>query len=405
MLRWEVIMGIQLQVVAGPSQGKAFPLHPGMKVVIGRGDTVHIKLADPTVSRAHCVIDWVDNKPVLKDGGSKTGTRVNGKAITEHPLLPGEVFNIGTSQLRYHVDTPPPPQEAPDAPDDLTTPEELCDLADTKLGHYEIGEVVAVGKSGTVFQARDVKDKRLVALKVYVPEFAQSEEDLLRFIRAVKTMLPKRHTNLVTLYGGGKTGPYCWMAMEYVDGTDLEATINKMVKKDRLQWRIGLCMSLGICKGLHYIHSEQIVHRNLTPGNILVNKDGVAKLGSVILAKAMSGVHAKDVTVGGELLGDVRFLSPEQAGGGGPVDVRADIYALGAVMYNVLTGKPPFETKSPLSTVKWILEKEPVPPKEADPSIPDVLDKIVMKTLAKDREKRFQTAAELLRALEQIPTA
>ncbi len=401
-------MSAKLVVIAGPNKGQDFPLQENLKVTIGRGDTCGIRLADPTVSRVHCILELAGGRAVVKDNASRSGTRVNGKAVTEYTMQPNDVINVGTSQLRYDVELPPPPpveeeEEEEGNPEEAETPEQLCPLKGTKLGHFQIGDVVAVGGSGVVFKAQDLKDNREVALKVYLPEFAQGEEDLQRFIRAVKTMLPMRHPNLVTLYGGGKTGPFCWMSMEYVEGESLTETIARIGKKGKLDWRPALRVSFDLCRGLHYIHSENIIHRSLSPGNILFTRMGQAKLGSLILAKALSGALAKEITVGGELLGDVRFLAPEQAGAGGPVDGRADIYALGALVYALLTGKPPFEGKSPLQTATWILQKDPTPPRQVDPSIPEPIEKIVLKALKKKPQERFQSAAELLGELEALP--
>jgi serine/threonine protein kinase len=397
-------MPAKLQVVGGPVKGQVFALPDDGTVVIGRGDTATFRVVDPTVSRAHCSIEMTGAQALLKDAGSKTGTRVAGKPITEHLLKPDDVFVVGTSQIRFVVEQPP--REAPPAPEDeeTTDPEELRVLAGTKLGHFEIGEVVAVGNSGVVFQARDVKDNRDVALKVYLPEFAQSEEDLQRFIRAVKTMLPMRHSNLVTLYGGGKTGPYCWMSMEFVEGESLSEMIKRIGTAGKLDWRPALRIALNVARGLNYIHGENIIHRNLSPSNILFSRSGgAAKLGSLILAKALSGAMAREITVGGEILGDIRYLSPEQAGAGGTVDGRADIYSLGAVIYALLTGRPPFEGKTPLQTATWILQKDPTKPKEFDPNIPDELERIVLRALLKKPPERFQTASDMLAALEELP--
>jgi serine/threonine protein kinase len=398
-------MSAKLVVVAGPNKGKEYELGEQAKVTLGRGDTAQVKLADPTVSRAHCVLDWISGKALLKDNGSKTGTRVNGKAISaEHLLQPGEIISIGTSQLKFMVERPAPVDDDEEEEDEeATSPEELCVLKGTKLGHFQIGDVVAVGGSGVVFRAQDLKDNREVALKVYLPEFAQEEDDLQRFIRAVKTMLPMRHPNLITLFGGGKTGPYCWMSMEFVEGESLTETIGRIGKGGKLDWRPALRVAMDISRGLNYIHGENIIHRNLSPGNILFSRTGTAKLGSLILAKALSGALAKEITVGGELLGDVRFLAPEQAGAGGPVDGRADIYSLGTLVYALLTGKAPFEGKSPLQVATMILTKDAVPPRTVDPTIPEPLEKIVLRMLKKKADERFQSASELLDELERLP--
>jgi serine/threonine protein kinase len=394
-------MAAKIVVCGGPNEGQVFEMPEDSKVTIGRGDTAGLRLTDPTVSRVHCVIEYFGGQGHVKDCASKTGTKINGISISSQDLRPQAVITLGNTQVRFMPDPPAP--AAPEPQEEEKDPQELVKLSGTQLAHYDIGEVVAVGNSGVVFKAKDSKDDREVALKVYLPEFAENDVDVQRFIRAVKTMLPMRHPNVVTLYGGGKTGPYCWMSMEYVEGESLTETIARVGKAGKIDWRVALRIATDIGRGLFYIHSENIIHRSLSPGNILHTRLGETKLGSLILAKALSGALAKNVTVGGEFLGDVRYLAPEQVGAGGPVDVRADIYSLGALSYTLLTGKPPFEGKSPLQTATQILQRDLTPPCERNPQIPKPLERCVIKMLAKQPEDRFRTAGDLLSVLEELP--
>jgi serine/threonine-protein kinase len=283
--------------------------------------------------------------------------------------------------------------------------DELIKLSGTHLAHYQLGTVVGLGNSGVVFRAQDFKENREVALKVYTPEFAENDEALHRFIRAVKTMLPMRHSNLVTLYGGGKTGPYCWMAMEYVEGENLQETVDRIGQGGKIDIRPAVRVAIDISRGLHYVHDEKIVYRSLSPGNVLFSKLGTAKLGSLILAKAMSGALAKDVTVGGNFLGEVRYQSPEQVGAGGTVDGRSDLFSLGSLVYAMLTGRTPFEGNTPLQTATWILQKEPLSPRKLNPLVSEKLEKIVLRMLAKRPEDRYQKAMEVMAELEELPKA
>ena len=407
-------MSAKLVITAGPDEGKSFMIEDDTEATIGRGEAATIRLNDPTISRAHCIIAYSDGKAVLKDNASKTGTRINGKPVAQHILEMDEVISVGTTRIRFELLAvlKKRAEAAKEEEDDeeLAEPlgeseemEELGKLTGTKLAHFQIGPIVGAGNTGVVFKAQDTKDDREVALKVYMPEFAESEEALQRFIRAVKTMLPMRHSNLVTLYGGGKTGPYCWMAMEYVAGENLKETITRIGKGGKLDWRPAMRMCSDLSRGLYYIHGEKIIHRSLSPGNILFSRLGTIKLGSLILAKALSGALAKDVTVGGNFLGEVEYLSPEQVGSGGAVDYRSDIYSLGSLFYALLTGKPPFEGRSQIETATWIVQKEPNSPRKYDPNIPKPLEKIVLKMLAKKAEERFQTTGDLIAELEQLP--
>ncbi len=281
-------MGAKIIVVGGPNEGETYEMAEDSKATIGRGDSANFRLTDPTVSRVHCVVEYYGGQGVVKDCASKTGTKINGIAVAHQVLRPQAVITLGNTQVRFMPDPPPPP--APKVEDEEEKdPEELVKLSGTRLAHFDIGEVVAVGSSGVVFKANDFKDNREVALKVYLPEFAENDVDVQRFIRAVKTMLPMRHPNLVTLYGGGKTGPYCWMSMEYVEGESLTETIARIGRAGKIDWRVALRIATDIGRGLFYIHSESIIHRSLSPGNILHTRLGETKLGSLILAKALSG--------------------------------------------------------------------------------------------------------------------
>ena len=400
-------MPAKLIVIAGPDEGLVYPLEADEKVTIGRGEAASLRLADLTISRAHCIVEYESGIAIVKDNASKSGTRVNTKGIEEHLLRADDIISVGTTKIRFQAIVKQPPTDwnkEPPAidPDDLDS---LKKLSGTRLAHFDIGPVVAVGGSGVVFQGTDIKDKREIALKVYVSEFAKNDEDLQRFIRAVKTMLPMRHSNLVTLYGGGKTGPYCWMSMEYVDGESLKDTIDRIGQKGKMDWRPALRVALDICRGLHYIHGEKIIHRNLSPTNILFSRLGVVKLGSLILAKALSGALARDVTVAGNLLGDIYYLAPEQVGAGGAVDARADLYSLGTLFYTLLTGNTPFKGSNPIETASWIIQRAPKPPRKINPEIPELLENSVLKLLAKRPADRFQTAAELMIDLEQMSPA
>ena len=399
----QIDMPAKLVISAGPDEGKVFTLADDAAVTIGRAETANIRLTDPAVSRGHCTLEVRGGKAVLADLGSRTGTRVNGKLIAKHDLLTNEVINVGSTKLVFQLLTTFQPPV--DAPADAADHPELRKLSNTKLAHFDLGAVVGVGNSGLVFLAQDVKNDREVALKVYTPAFAEDDVDLQRFIRAVKTMLPMCHKNLVTLYGGGKTGKLCWMAMEYVEGENLKQTIARVGEKGSLDWRIALRMGMDIARGLYYLHSEDIIHRSLSPGNILLSSSGTAKLASLILAKALSGDLAETVTVGDELPGDIRYLAPEQVGSGDSVDRRTDIFSLGTLLYALLVGKTPFEGSTKPETVAWIAQREAMSPRQLNPQIPAPLEKIVLKMLAKAPVGRFQSVGDLLAALEELPKA
>jgi serine/threonine protein kinase len=240
-------------------------------------------------------------------------------------------------------------------------------------------------------------------VKVLSPEYTENEEQKERFIRAMKTMLPIKHENLVELYGAGKQGPYCWAAMEFVDGESLTQVIDRIGAAGMLDWRETWRVGVHIGRALHEAYEQKIIHRNVTPPNILRrSSDKVCKLGDLMLAKALEGAQAKQVTQPGQLIGDVPYMSPERTRGQDKVDCRSDIYGLGATLYALLTGRPPFESSSLPELIRMVREAAPVKPREHQLAIPELFQDAVLKMIAKKPEDRFQKPIDLVRDLERI---
>ena len=280
------------------------------------------------------------------------------------------------------------------------TPE--IELSGTMLSHFDIGEVIAKGTGGVVFQARDLKDDSTVAFKVLDPNFSKQEEQKRRFIRAMKTMLPLRHPNLVAVYSAGKTGPYCWISMEYVEGESLAQVIKRIGTAGMLDWRYALRVAVHIGRGLAFAHAHRIIHRNLGPSNILIRKsDSRAKLGDLMLAKALEGVHVERITRPGDVVGNAHYMAPEQVDGR-PLDERSDLFSLGSTIYAVLTGRTPFEGSTLVEIIKNVQSATPVKPTKYQPSISAGFEEIVLKLLAKRPEERYRSAKELLTDLDRV---
>jgi Protein kinase domain/FHA domain len=406
-------MSFQLLVAAGPDQGKVFTLQQGPDQMLGRSAQALYQLNDPRVSRNHCQILLEGEQPVVICNGGSGGTLINGKAIQRQALKPGDVLQIGDTQLRLQIadfplevakeilgkTLPPKPTAAPAA----VKSDQLETLAGQKLSHFDLGLVIGKGSTSMVFHATDTKDNRDVALKVLLPEFAKSEEEVQRFIRAMKTVLPLKHPNLIGVYGAGKTGPYCWVAMEYVAGENLTQVIQRIGVAGMLDWRHAFRAAVQIGRALQYAHEQQIIHRNVTPKNILrdaTNQD--VKLGDLMKAKALEGVLAQQITRPGELIGDVTYMSPERTRGTTDIDGRADLYGLGATCYALLTGRPPFEGASLVERITRIRQDAPVKPTKYQMSIPSAFEGVILKLLAKRPEDRYQTAAEMLKELERV---
>ncbi|MGH7221914.1 MAG: protein kinase domain-containing protein [Gemmataceae bacterium] len=310
-----------------------------------------------------------------------------------------------TDDLPGAIPISAPPREMPTSASVLKMlpGERLGELSGAVLGHYHVGVVLARGKSGVVFRASDLKHQREVALKVLKPEFARNETEVQRFIRSMKTMMPLRHANLITLYSAGKKGPYCWVAMEHIEGESLSQVIQRIGVAGMLDWRHAFRVAVHIGRALQFAHGQHIVHRNMTPQNVLIRSvDRVVMLGDLMLAKALEGGMAQQITQANEMLGDSRYMSPEQTFGPDQMDERSDIYSLGALLYATLAGQPPFEGSDIIETITKIRQAPVVMPKKYQMSIPGTFEAVILRMLSKRPEDRYQTADELLQELERV---
>lgn len=399
----------ELVVTQGPDKGRTVRLEEGQTLVLGRGTDAQVQLTDPRTSRMHCRVEVDSGKVQVVDIGSKSGTFVNSKPITEKILLPGDVIRLGETDLRFQLAESTADTVSGVAPGEPLAPkpgaprsDSLAELIGQKLSRYIVVKVIAKGSNGMVFLAQDEENDVPAALKVLWPEISSDEEQMQRFVRAMKTMMPIHHPNLVRLYAAGRSGKYCWTAMEYVDGENLTGVIERIGTAGMLDWSHGYRVAVHVARGLEEAHSHQIIHRNVTPKNIMVRKDKVVKLGDLMLAKALEGTHAEQITRPGQLIGEMAYMSPERTRSNATVDARSDIYGLGATVYALLTGRPPCEGSSLPDLINKIRNVDPAKPKKFQLSIPDLFEGVVMRMLAKRSEDRYESAAELLKDLDRV---
>ena len=398
----------ELIVIAGPDTGRSFPLENGQSLVIGRGQASNTQINDPRLSRVHCQVHVDGPKMLLLDAGSSSGTFVAGQKIASRELKPGDVFHVGDTQIRYQLDRP---QEATTLTGDTAfgrpKPKPkvlpLKELVGQTLHDYRLNKIISSSNSGMVFRAHDTERKRVAVVKVLTPDRGHSEEQKERFVRAMKTMLPIRHPNIVRLYNAGKKGPYCWAAMEFIDGESITAVISRIGVEGMLDWREVWTVALHIGRALAEAYERKIIHRSVTPTNILRrHKDKACLLGDLMLAKALDGTLAKQVTQPGQIIGDVPYMSPERTRGSTGVDCRSDLYGLGATLYALMTGRAPFESPSLPELIRMVRETEPVKIKQYQLSVNEMFQDLVMRMIEKRPEDRYQTPADLLRDLERI---
>jgi len=402
-------MSLQFLIIAGPDSGKTMQLHGGEPLVMGRGTQAYFQLTDGRVSRSHCEIALENDKAVVTCMGGSGGTKVNGKTVKRHAMKLGDVLELGDTKMRLQVGDMPlevaqavaaRAGAAPAA--DPSKLQGLEQLTGQTLSHYQIGHILGKGDSSVIFFANDVQNgNRPVAMKILLPEFSKEADEMERFVRAMKTVMPLRHPNLITIWGAGKTGPHCWVAMEYIAGESLTEVIKRIGVAGMLDWRHAYRVALEIGQALEYAHGEGIVHRNVTPRNIMQQTpEKTCKLGDLMLAKATEG--AKQITRPGEMIGDVAYMSPERTRGMVTPDERSDLYGLGATLYALLAGKPPFEAGSLIELITKIRQLEPAKPSKFQMSIPTPFEGLVMKLLAKEPDDRFESATAMLKELKRV---
>jgi serine/threonine-protein kinase len=357
---------------------------------------------------------------VVRDAGSRWGTTVDGESIDEHELQPGEAIAIGETVLRFESELSPiattmapirkdtgkrepEPAAVTPKPPRQPSPTDLIKLVGRKILRFDLQSIVARARTGIVFRARDVERNRDVAFKAFYPTIFTDNTAMDRFLRAAKTMLPIRHENLVTLYMAGRKEGFCFTACEFVEGESASQLIERVGISGMLPWELGMKIAVQIARALAVAEEHQIVHRNVTPRNILIREsDKVAKLGDLVLVKALEGVHAVQVTKPGELVGELPYMSPEQTTGDGNLDCRSDLYGLGATLYAVLTGRPPLEGRNPAETIFKIQTQKPDRPTKYHLSIPPLFEGLILRLLAKRPEDRYQTATNLLSDLHRV---
>jgi eukaryotic-like serine/threonine-protein kinase len=276
----------------------------------------------------------------------------------------------------------------------MTTPQHLSD-------RYELGDILGFGGMSEVHLARDVRLHRDVAVKVLRADLARDPSFYLRFRREAQNAAALNHPSIVAVYDTGEaetpSGPLPYIVMEYVDGV----TLRDIVHTDGpLPPRRAIEIIADACQALNFSHRNGIIHRDVKPANIMISTTNAVKVMDFGIARAIAD-SGNSVTQTAAVIGTAQYLSPEQARGD-PVDARSDVYSLGCVLYEMLTGEPPFTGDSPVSVAYQHVREDPIPPSKRHEGISADLDAVVLKALAKNPENRYQTAAEMRADLVRV---
>ena len=296
-----------------------------------------------------------------------------------------------------------PPSKEISAPltETLETPKEELTTGSTFAGRYQIIEELGKGGMGKVYKAQDTDLKEKVAIKLLKPEIAADKKTIERFRNELKFARKIRHKNVCQMYDLNKEEGAHYITMEYVDGKDLKSMIRMM---GQLSSGKTIFIAKQVCDGLAEAHRLGVVHRDLKPQNVMVDEDGNARIMDFGIARSL---RTKGITATGVMIGTPEYMSPEQVEGK-EVDQRSDIYSLGVILYEMVTGRVPFEGDTPFTIGVKHKSEMPKEPKEFNTQLPEDLNLVILRCLEKDSEKRYQSAgevrAELTRIEEGIPT-
>lgn len=262
-------------------------------------------------------------------------------------------------------------------------------------GRYELLELIGVGGMADIYRARDITEDRIVAVKILKNEFVGSEDFIRRFRNESKAIALLSHPNIVKIFDVGFTDRLQFIVMEYIDGITLTDYI---AKQGALKWKDVVHFTMQILKALQHAHDRGIVHRDIKPQNVMLLEDGTIKVMDFGIARFN---RETDKTISEKAIGSVHYISPEQARGD-ITDERSDIYSVGIMMYEMLTGKKPFDGDSPVAIALMHMQSTAKKMSDINPSIPEGLEEITEKAMQKEPTKRYQTAGEMISDIEQF---
>lgn len=265
----------------------------------------------------------------------------------------------------------------------------------SNVGDYQIVGILGAGGMGKVYKVRNVISDRIEAMKVLLPDLATEAELADRFLREIKTQASLEHPNIAALHTALRVENQLLMLMEFVEGITLE----QRLKEGVLPVEQAIDYISQVLAALDYAHQHGVIHRDIKPANMMLTRSGLVKLMDFGIAKASTDQR---LTMTGTTMGSLYYMSPEQIQGAANLDSRADLYSLGVSLYELVTGKRPFDGDSQFAIMSAHLEKTPVPPVEVDPRLPQGLNDAIMMSVARDPGARFQTAAAFRAALSSV---
>ncbi len=361
---------------AGPTAGHEYPITKD-RIVLGRQSTCDVQIMDNMSSRAHAEIRRDGKLYTLVDLGSRNGTNLNGKKVSERQLSFGDKIRVGEVEYVFV-------KEAGDV-----------DIKDM-LSKYEIMEKIGEGGMGIVYKANQRSMARIVALKILAPKYAAREKFVEQFIKEARAAGALNHPNIIQVHDVGSENGIHYFSMEFVDGATC-----MQVLRDGGPFPVADAIEVvrQTAKALEYAHAHRLIHQDIKPDNIMIGQNNQVKLADLGISKTFDEVEAE----GGQrkVMGTPHYMAPEAALGK-KVDHRVDIYSLGATLYHLLTGKTPYHGTSATDVLKAHV-MEPLPPiHDFNPEVPDDLVALVDRMMAKKPDDRYQTATEVVEELRRL---
>ncbi len=337
-----------------------------------RGGHDEFELETTTLDTSDVRAESKGRSSVVRGGNSKS----LGDLSYDRPTLDSEGPSITSS---IHAG---PKRPGPDIPDD-----------------YEVISILGRGGMGVVYKARHRPLNRLVAIKMILQGANASENQAIRFQREAEAAAHLSHPNIVSIYEVGRHKGLPYFSLEFIEGRDL----SDLMKQQTMSAKDAAELLIPIARAIHYSHQMGVLHRDLKPQNILLTKDGVPKVTDFGLAKRLDqdSDHDDGLTCEGVIVGTPGYMAPEQASGE-PVGRSTDVYALGSILYYMMTGRPPFAAPTPLETVRKMLQQDPVWPSKLQTDLDKDLETICLKSLEKDPKKRYSTAEEFADELQRF---
>ncbi|MCM1523247.1 MAG: Stk1 family PASTA domain-containing Ser/Thr kinase [Ruminococcus sp.] len=262
-------------------------------------------------------------------------------------------------------------------------------------GRYEITELIGIGGMADVYKAVDLAEDRTVAVKILKNEFADNDEFVRRFRNESKAIAVLSHPNIVKIYDVGFSGKIQFIVMEYIDGITLKEF---MEQQGVLKWKDSVHFIVQILRALQHAHDRGIVHRDIKPQNIMLFPDGTIKVMDFGIARF---AREEGKTISNKAIGSVHYISPEQASGDF-TDEKSDIYSVGVMLYEMLTGVKPFDADTPIAVALMHMQQNPKPPREINNTIPEGLEAIVLRAMQRDASRRYQSASEMIKDIEEF---